>query len=137
MRLSRVCAGAFLLAMLLRRYATLRDDLVRAILSAGALGAALTALFYAPYVRHPQFSATFTYLVQRRVGGEGLPYNNLADFFDRTTLYNSTYYVLFLIGLAVLTWAAAYRRGAGAAGAMLQLRRSSSAWRWLCGGPPG
>ncbi len=24
-----------------------------------------------------------------------------------------------------------------AAGAMLQLRRSSSAWRWLCGGPPG
>ncbi len=105
--------GAFLLAMLLRRYATLRDDLVRATLWAGALGAALTALFYAPYVRHPQFGATFTYLVQRRVGGEGLPYNNLADFFDRTTLYNSTYYVLFLIGLAVLTLAAAYRRGAG------------------------
>jgi len=105
--------GAFLLALLLRRYPYLRGELARSALWAGALGAALTALFYAPYVRHPQFGATFTYLAERRVGGGDLPYNNLADFFNRTTLYNSTYYVLFLIAAAVLALFAAYRRGAG------------------------
>jgi len=106
--------GLFLLALLLRRYPYRRDQIVPGLLWAGGVGLALAALFYAPYVRHPQFSATFAYLTGRRIGGgDGLPYNNLADFFLRTTLYNSTYYVLFLIGLGYAALAMAYRRGLG------------------------
>jgi len=58
------------------------------------------ASFYAPFVLHPQFEATASYLAEERVGGASL-HNNLADYFWRATFYSSTYYVVFLI-LAVL-----------------------------------
>ncbi len=35
----------------------------------------------------------YTYLADRRMGG-AFPYNNLADFFLRTTVYSTTYYVM-------------------------------------------
>lgn len=58
------------------------------------------ASFYAPFVLHPQFEATASYLAEERVGGASL-HNNLADYFWRATFYSSTYYVVFLI-VAVL-----------------------------------
>ncbi|MEZ4581928.1 MAG: hypothetical protein R3A10_09865 [Caldilineaceae bacterium] len=36
----------------------------------GVVGVVLLALFYVPFVRHPQFSATYTYLSDRRMGGQ-------------------------------------------------------------------
>ena len=111
----------FLLVVALRRHAEQRSALLRATLVAGLIGSILTALFYAPFVLHPQFRATYTYLVQRRLGiggagaagGDRIPYNNLLDFFTRTTIYNSSYYVLLLIPLAVAALVIAYRRGLG------------------------
>lgn len=83
--------------------------LVLATIPAIIVGGALLAAFYVPFVLHPNFQATYTYLVDRRVGG-AFPYNNLADFFLRSTVYNSTYYVLLMIGLVVLALLAVYRR---------------------------
>lgn len=75
-------------------------------------GGAMLAVFYVPFVLHPNFSATYTYLVDRRFGGEErAPYNNLADFFIRTTTYNSTYFAVTMIVLAVIALLGAYRRG--------------------------
>ncbi len=92
-----------------------------------ALGGALivagvgAGLFYLPYLLNPAFSATYTYLTDERIGGQ-FPYNNLADFFLRTTLYDTTYAVLLLIGLAVLALLQVYRR------------TLASPWRWLASG---
>ncbi|MDQ7030813.1 MAG: glycosyltransferase family 39 protein [Ardenticatenia bacterium] len=83
-------------------------DLVPALL----LGGALLALFYVPFVLHPNFAATYAYLTQRRIGGQ-FPYNNLTDFFLRTTVYSSTYYLVTMIGLATIGLIQACRRGGG------------------------
>lgn len=100
-----VPVGFLLLALLWQQPRQWLRLLVAAI-PAVVVGGLLLAAFYVPFVLHPNFQATYTYLVDRRVGG-AFPYNNLADFFLRSTVYNSTYAVLLLIGLAVsaLLWA--------------------------------
>ena len=64
------------------------------------LGAIIVGGFYLPFLLHPQFQQTATYLGEKRVGGD-FPYNNLADFFLRSTFYNASCYILLLI-LALL-----------------------------------
>ncbi|MCX6043709.1 MAG: glycosyltransferase family 39 protein, partial [Chloroflexi bacterium] len=92
-----------------------------------ALGAALVVagtaagLFYLPYLLNPAFSATYAYLTDERIGGQ-FPYNNLTDFFLRTTLYDTTYAVLLLIGLAVLALLQRYGR------------TFATPWRWVASG---
>nr|WP_290668588.1 glycosyltransferase family 39 protein [Ardenticatena sp.] len=86
--------------------------IVRQLLPALLVGAITLALFYVPFVLHPNFAATYVYLTERRIGGE-FPYNNLADFFLRTTVYSTTYYVVLMIGLAVVGLVLAYWRGMG------------------------
>ncbi|MFN2200146.1 MAG: ArnT family glycosyltransferase [Caldilineaceae bacterium] len=109
----------FLWIVALRRHPEYKRRLIRSTVFAGLIGVALTTLFYGPFVLHPQFRATYTYLAQRRLGfgGEaaagGIPYNNLVDFFTRTTIYNSTYYLLLLITMATIALVIAYRRGLG------------------------
>ncbi len=68
-----------------------------AVAAAIALGTVLLLLFYLPYVRHPGIQGTSNYLFGERIGSRP-PYNNLIDFFLRTTVYNSTY----LVGLLLL-----------------------------------
>ncbi|MFN8490799.1 MAG: glycosyltransferase family 39 protein [Caldilineaceae bacterium] len=75
-------------------------------------------LFYIPYLLNPAFQNTYAYLTDERIGGH-FPYNNLADFFLRTTLYDTTYAVLLLIALATLALLRIYWRA---------LR---SPWRWV------
>ena len=92
-----------------------------------ALGLALSvagitaATFYVPYLLNPAFQNTYAYLTDERIGGQ-FPYNNLTDFFLRTTLYDTTYAVLLLITLTTL--------------AILRLywRAFAPPWRWLLGG---
>ncbi|MCD6518724.1 MAG: glycosyltransferase family 39 protein [Anaerolineae bacterium] len=55
----------------------------------------LVGAFYVPFVLHPHFIRTLTYLGKKRVGG-GLLYNNFADFFNRASYYNAVYYPLLL-----------------------------------------
>lgn len=96
-----------------RREPALRGTLLRGLGWAIAVGAGLLALFYWPFVRHAQFDATYTYLVERRIAGEGFPVNNVADFFIRLTTYSSSYYALFMLGVLLLALLATMRRAWG------------------------
>ena len=53
--------------------------------------------FYIPFVLHPHFEKAYIYIVEKRVGRAAILRNNLSDFFLRSTFYNSTYYIVFLI----------------------------------------
>jgi lipoprotein signal peptidase len=75
-----------------------------------AVGGAVLASFYLPYVLHPRFAATYYYLTDRRIGNS-FPYNNLADVFLRTTLYSTTYYVVGMIVVTVAGMVRSFRRG--------------------------
>jgi hypothetical protein len=87
-------------------------ELVRAALPAVVAGGGLLALFYLPYLLHPRFESTLTYLVdQRFVAGGRFPHNGLHDILRRSLVYDSAYYLGFLAiatGLAVV-WA--WRQG--------------------------
>jgi hypothetical protein len=72
------------------------------------LGGVMLALFYVPFALHPSFSSTYNYIADSRIGTT-FPYNNLEDFFIRTTLYSTTYYVGLMVlatvaGLARVYW---------------------------------
>lgn len=102
--------AAWLLGVLLWRNRARRRDIAGATLIAAAVGGALLAVFYVPYIFNPRFAATYTYLTDRRIGGS-FPYNNLADVFLRTTLYSTTYYVVGMIVLTVAGMVRAWLRG--------------------------
>jgi hypothetical protein len=113
-----IAAGApalLLLGALLRtKHGAARNSLWRSVGMALFVGALLAGLFYVPFVLHPRFEATYTYLVdQRFVAGQQFPYNNLADVFRRSLVYNAGVYVAFMIGATVLALVLAYRRGWG------------------------
>ncbi len=83
------------------------------------LAAALPlASFYIPFVVHPNFRATFAYITARRIGGD-LPYNNVADFFQRTALYSGSFAIALMTLLSLMGLTLLYHRG---------LRRP---WSWL------
>ncbi|MBX3015827.1 MAG: glycosyltransferase family 39 protein [Caldilineaceae bacterium] len=83
--------------------------LIRAALVPVGIGMLLLASFYLPFALYPEFSDTSAYLVDYRLGLGGL-YNNLASFFQRTTLYSSTYYLLWLILGTLMALFQLYRR---------------------------
>lgn len=63
---------------------------------------AIAFLFYVPFLLNPTFADTFRYLSSSRIGvGGQFPYNNLADFWTRSTLYSPSLYIglLGLFGL--------------------------------------
>jgi len=72
--------------------------------------ALVTFSFYLPFILHPHFQNTYTYITEGRIR-EGILYNNLTDFFMRSTFYNSTYYVLFMVFL-VAGWVIGQLRAA-------------------------
>ncbi len=130
--------GFLLGAMLWRRPAEWWPTL-RVTLPAIGLGALLLALFYVPYLLHPGFENTVTYLVdQRFVVGQRFPFNSLHELIRRTLVYNSSYYVALMAGGALLALLVAYRRGLGGArglalGIVLALLLGWTAWQttWL------
>lgn len=83
--------------------------LLRALLAPVAVGAALLAIFYVPFVLAPEFGTTYAYIAESRIGG-AFPYNNLVDFFRRTTLYSTSYYIGLLAFCALVGLALVYRR---------------------------
>lgn len=102
--------AAFLLGVLAWRERARWRSIAGATLIAAAVGAAILALFYLPYIFNPRFAATYVYLTDRRIGGS-MPYNNLADVFLRTTLYSTTYMVLLLVGVTLAGIARVFLRG--------------------------
>ncbi|MFP3895675.1 MAG: ArnT family glycosyltransferase [Anaerolineales bacterium] len=68
------------------------------------VGCTIVGIFYIPFALHPNFSETLEYLTDRRVGvGDGMPYNNITDFFFRASYYNASYYPLLMGGLLLGT----------------------------------
>ncbi len=65
------------------------------------LGGIVLALFYVPYARGPSFAKTVGYLSQDRVG-TGL-YVDLGRAWTMSTVYNSSYAVILLLALLVLS----------------------------------
>jgi len=108
---------AYLLWAKVRRQGCEWGQLVRWAVPPLLLGAIIVGGFYLPFLLHPQFQRTVTYLGEKRVGS-GFPYNNLADFFLRSTFYNASYYILLLI-FALL------------AGLIVQLREAYPRRSWL------
>ena len=109
--------------------------LLRLAWPALAVGLAVVALFYLPFVLNPRFQATLDYLLRGRLSGEGgFPRNNVADVFRRTAVYSSAYSVATLVVLGVAALLRAYRtvlRGAwfAAAGSAAVLVVALTAWR--------
>jgi hypothetical protein len=65
----------------------------------------LLALFYVPYVRHPNFAKTQSYLLGDRLGQETAGATvrwSGAEVWQMITFYNSLYYILGLIGLLLV-----------------------------------
>jgi hypothetical protein len=107
----------FTIGLLWARYPNQRRTLAVGVGSALVLGGALLALFYLPYIQHQQFGATYTYLVDRRIAGDGFPVNNVADLWLRMTTYSSSYYGLAMIALLLVALLMLYGRTLGRWGA--------------------
>lgn len=107
----------FAIGVLWVHYPTQRRSLLMGLGGAVMLGGALLALFYLPYLLHEQFGATYTYLVDRRIAGEGFPVNNVADLWLRLTTYSSSYYAITMIALMLVGLLMLYRRALGRVGA--------------------
>lgn len=60
--------------------------------------------FYIPFLAHPQFADTNAYLEMRLIGEQVL-YNHLVSFFQRATIYNTTDYLVMMIGFLLVTLA--------------------------------
>ncbi len=131
-----VVPGLYLLSVLWRREG-FRPREARTLLLAVGLGLGLLALFFVPFALHPRFQRTYEEILFNRVG-TGFPYNNLYDFFFRTTIYSSTYYVALLMAAAAGSLLAAlwrYRQGwvrwAGAGLVLLGLGLTLWSSTWL------
>lgn len=63
-------------------------------------GGSLLAIFYGPYLLNPTIAGTGSYLVQDRLGGTLLSWSG-PQVWRMATFYNSTYYIILLILLAI------------------------------------
>lgn len=103
---------AFLLAAAWRKNRSARKSLMRGTLVAALVAVALVALYYVPYVLHPEFSAIWDYVWNERVSGAvSPPHNHLRDVFLRTTIYGSAYYAIFLGVMTFVAFCLACWRG--------------------------
>jgi hypothetical protein len=110
--LSVVVPVLFLLALLLWQRLLSWPQLLRSAAPGLLVGGGMLALFYLPYLLHPNFAATINYLIdQRFVVGQRFPYNGLFDQARRALVYNSSYYVTLQVVLTALALLFAYRRG--------------------------
>ena len=130
--------ATFLGGLLLWRERARWRVVAKALAISAVTGAGVLALFYVPFVLNSQFGATYTYLMDRRIGSDSLIANNLADFFIRTTLYSTSYYTLLLIALAATALILIYRRNWGTvwgsvAGGLLVAGLAMTGWntQWL------
>lgn len=81
--------------------------LTRAVGLAGVTGGLALALFYVPFVLHPNFSATAAYLLDNRLRAGDFPYNNLNELALRGMVYDPPLLVIFssVMITAALAWA--------------------------------
>lgn len=83
---------------------------LKSLTGAATLAIGILSLFYVPFVRHPNFAKTFSYLSSDRLGSENLLYNNLLPSISLATFYNSTYYLVILTSLLIIALLFSFRR---------------------------
>ncbi|MEM9980008.1 MAG: glycosyltransferase family 39 protein, partial [Cyanobacteria bacterium P01_D01_bin.2] len=114
--LSHYDAVLFAPAILLLCFSRWRVDQtfpLRQIGAATAVGALMLASFYIPFAFGPDFQNALGYLLDERVGTESG--GSLADVWQMVTFYNSSWYIVGLIGFAL-------------AGSVALQQRSESGW---------
>lgn len=90
-----------------------RATLLRAIGLAGGIGGLVLALFYLPFFLHPNFAATYAYLLDNRLLGGDLPYNNLNELAQREMTYDSLFLVIFSNAMMAVALALVFGRAFG------------------------
>lgn len=97
-----VPAAAWLLGWRFVNHRGLWRHELRNMVLAILVGALVLAVFYLPFVMHPNFSRTLGYLLGARMGSGSLVYNNTGRVWLMSTFYNSIYYVIGLVVLVLL-----------------------------------
>ena len=95
-----VIPGLYLLFVYLQRTKDF-GGLLRALIAPLLVTAALLALFYVPFVLDEHWAETATYLFDHRIQNT-FPHNGLLEFFERTLIYDSAYYIFFLLAMTVI-----------------------------------
>jgi len=90
-------------------------DWLRGLVGPVAIGAALAASFYVPFVLHQHFGHTLQYLVWRTGHTQGIStfFNNLTAYYQWATLYNTTFQINALavvLAIGILVWLWMYGR---------------------------
>ena len=83
-----------------RRSEESQRSILRSFLLALTVLTSIALSFYLPFVLHPHFQATRSYIGART--GQRPPYLNLHHFWVNGTVYNSVYYLLLMGGLLLL-----------------------------------
>lgn len=83
---------------------------LKSSVEAATIAIGILAVFYIPFVKHPNFDKTFSYLSSDRLGSEGVLYNNLFSSIPLATFYNSSYYLAILVGLLIIATFFPFRR---------------------------
>lgn len=100
--------GLYLLYAYLRHTKDFKG-LMRALLIPFLVTVGLLLIFYVPFLLDARWNRTAQDVFGNRIGFE-FPYNNLRDFFERTTIYDSSYQVIFGIVMTLLAQALVLRR---------------------------
>jgi hypothetical protein len=91
-----------------------RRSMARSLGVAGLAGFLCLALYYIPFLLHPNFAATLSYLMSERIVGDARPpFDNLSELFVRGALYNSAYQMALLLGLLLIALILVFWRGYG------------------------
>lgn len=97
-----------------------RADFVRGVAIPTLAGTILLASFFAPYLLHPSFQATYVHYAETLLSAEGIFVNNLLYFAESTALYDGA--LRFYLMLALLL-----------AAVIELLRRQAVPVRWILG----
>jgi hypothetical protein len=96
--------------LLLARVRTSRKLSWRPWALAFVAGAAILGIFYVPYALSPTFGSTGRYLLNDRLGGSILNWSG-SEAWRMSTFYNSTYYVVGLLGMLAAGFWLCWRQG--------------------------
>ncbi len=100
--------GLYLLYVYVQRTENWRG-LLRALSMPVVVTLGLLLLFYVPFLLDARWDQTARDVFGNRIGND-FPYNNLRDFFERTTIYDSAYQAIFMIIAALLAQAIVLRQ---------------------------
>ncbi len=92
--------GLYLLALYVQRTRDFKG-LLRALILPTLITLGLLLIFFVPFLLDARWNQTASDIFGNRIGNR-FPYNNLRDFFERTAVYDSVYYIIFMMVMALV-----------------------------------